>query len=136
MDRREKAREIRGTKPFHGKIEFVFSPRTEANHQENSRQRLKLVDTPPQQNAIRFQKNKVAARREGADKMRDPWMVQRLASANPNDRSRAGDDVPDFFVRNGMIGTAMQNLRWIDKLEQTTGAPVLSPDEPSDPGFR
>ena len=67
-----------------------------------------------------FEKNVMTARCNGSDKMRYSRMVQRLASANPNDRRGAGDGVANLFMRNRMRGTGVQDFRGIGKREQVS----------------
>ena len=77
------------------------------------------MNAAAQKNSLRFEKNMLAARRDGTDKMRDSRVVQRLASANPNDRRGTSDDVANLFVGNGMRGTGVQQLRRIGKRKQS-----------------
>jgi hypothetical protein len=43
-------------------------------------------------------------------------MIQRLASADPNDRGTARNKFANLFMRNGMIGVVMQKFCRIYKL--------------------
>ena len=86
------------------------------NRQKQSRHRLKLVNAPAQHGPISLEKNKMTAPGDGAHKMRSARMIQRLASANPNDRGPAGNKFAYLFVRNRMIGIVMQKFSRIHKL--------------------
>jgi hypothetical protein len=118
MDGREKTREPRSAESFHRKPRLRRSRSVQQDRKKDSRQRLKLMDPPPQNISIRFEKNVMAARSNGPYKVRNPWMIQRLASTNPNDRRRTGNGVTNLFVRNRMIRTRMQDFSGISKRQQ------------------
>jgi hypothetical protein len=63
--------------------------------------------------SIGFEKNGMTAPREGANQMRDARVMQRFASADPNDRRTAADEIANLFVRNRMAGIVMQDFRGI-----------------------
>jgi hypothetical protein len=76
---------------------------------------LKFVDAAAECGSIGFEKNKMAAPRDGTDQMRNARMIERLASANPNHRRAAGNDFANPLVGNRLIGMVMQKFSGIHK---------------------
>jgi hypothetical protein len=62
----------------------------------------------------------VAALGDGADKMRNSRMIQRLAPTNPNNCSSALRDALHFFAGNWRRGPGMKNFRWLNKPDEST----------------
>jgi len=77
------------------------------------------VDAPAKKRSIGLEKNKVTGLRDGSNQVRNARMTQRLASSNPNNGAPAAVNFANSFVRNGMAGIVMQNLRRIHKLNDT-----------------
>jgi hypothetical protein len=75
------------------------------------------MNAAAEKSSIGFEENKMTILRNGANQVRDAGMKQRFASANPNDRGAAADNIAHLFVRNGMAGISMQNFRSIDELD-------------------
>src|SRR6266481_6582860 len=66
--------------------------------------------------SISLKKNEVTSPGDRSDQMRNASMMQRLASAYPNDRRAARINFADSFVGNGMAGIVMQNFSRVHKL--------------------
>ena len=134
MDGREKTGEPRGAESLDGETSFGRLDGVQANDKKEMRHGLKFMNATAQKMSVGLEKNVVAARRHGADKMRNPRMIQRLTSPNPNHGSRTGKDAADFFVNNRMIGSRMQDLGRIGKSEHL--AMVRRPKNSLSSGFR
>jgi len=75
------------------------------------------MNAAAEKRSISFEKHEMTALRNSADKMRDARMMQRLAASDPHNRRAAGSDFADFFVRNGMAGVGMEDLRGVHELD-------------------
>src|SRR6266403_1044907 len=88
-----------------------------ANGQKKLRHGLELVNAAAEQSAASFEKYEAAALPDGADKVRDPGMLERLASADPENGRGTAQEATNSFVRNGMSGAGMQDFSGVDKID-------------------
>src|SRR6266850_2248901 len=104
-----------------------------ANGQKKLRHGLELVNAAAQQSAASFEKNETAALHDGADEVRDSGMLQRLASADPENGCGTEEQAANSFVRNGMCRTGMQDFCGVDEINEVCRAG--SPEESGDTSF-
>ena len=88
-----------------------------ANGQKKLRHGLELVNAAAEQSAASFEKYEAAALHDGADQVRDPGMLERLASADPKDGSGTCKKAANSFMRNRMCRAGMQDLCGVDKID-------------------
>jgi len=106
----EEAGQPCGAKAFESQFQWGWIARlatergrgVETNGQKKSRRGLEFVNAAAQQIAASFEKNEAAALRDGLNEMRDSGMLERLASADPQNGGGAIKNALNLFVRNGM----------------------------------
>ena len=106
----------------------------ETNGEKQSRRGLKFVNAAAERIAARFEKNEASAWRKGADKMRDARMLQRFATADPENGRGTIENAANLFVRNGMSRSGVQDFRSVDELDQ--GCAMGCREERGETNFR
>jgi hypothetical protein len=76
------------------------------------------VDAATEEGSIGFEKNEATTPRDGANKMAYPSVVQRFATANPDDRCPICDEFLHFLARNGRIRTGVKNCSGVHTMKQ------------------
>src|SRR5882672_1916422 len=88
-----------------------------ANGQKKLRHGLELVNAAAQQSAARLEKYETAGLHDSADQVRDSGMLERLASADPENGCRTAQEATNSFMRNGMSRTGVQDFCCVDEID-------------------
>ena len=92
--------------------------RIETNGQKQFGLGLKFVDPAAESYSIGFEKYAMTALRNGANKMANPGMKQRLTAANPSHRSRILHQRTHLFARDGRDGAGMKDFSGMHAMKQ------------------